>query len=214
MYLIFCIIVQALRNNECINGCECTRAVASGVKGGDDFRGPRLRGTPPPPGRSQRTGWGQLKKRLRTVDRPLLRIVTKAYHLHVFLSLANLKIQKNLKHSNARSRKAELSTCAQCSMRMQRAASHGQQDQTELSFVSSCTWTSKQKKMWKSPIQHQRCSVLFCSVRTGRTQRDASQSAWTPKFDLSCSCTDKCMQNDGVIGEYPRKNCQLCLKWK
>ncbi len=40
--LFFCIIVQALRNNECINGCECTRAVASGVKGGDDFRGPRL----------------------------------------------------------------------------------------------------------------------------------------------------------------------------
>ncbi len=37
---------------------------------------------------------------LRTVDGPLLRVVTKAYHLHVFFSLANLNIQKSLKHSN------------------------------------------------------------------------------------------------------------------
>ncbi len=87
------------------------RAVASGVKGGDDYRGPRLRGAPL---RSQTTGWGQPKKMLRTVDGPLLHVVTKAYHLH--LSLANLKIQKSLKHSNTRRGKAQLSTCVPCSV--------------------------------------------------------------------------------------------------
>ncbi len=66
------------------------RAVASGVKGGSDFRGPQLRG---PPRRSQPPDRGQPKKTLRT-DGPLLRIVTKAYHLHLFLSLANLNIKK------------------------------------------------------------------------------------------------------------------------
>ncbi len=66
------------------------RAVASGVKGGGDFRGPQLRG---PPRRSQPPDRGQPKKTLRT-DGPLLRVVTKAYHLHLFLSLANLNIQK------------------------------------------------------------------------------------------------------------------------
>ncbi len=54
---------------------------------------------------SQPTGWGQPKKTLRTVDGPLLCIVTKAYHLHVFLSLGNLNIQKSLKHSNKRCEK-------------------------------------------------------------------------------------------------------------
>ena len=51
------------------------RAVASGVKGGDDYRGPRLIGGPP----AISTVWT-----LRKVDRPLLRVVTKAYHFHVF----------------------------------------------------------------------------------------------------------------------------------
>ncbi len=81
-----------------------SRAVASGVKGGDDYRGPRLRGGPR---RSQLTGWGQPKNTLRTADGPLLRVVTKAYHLHMFLSLANLNIQKSLKHSDTRCRKAQ-----------------------------------------------------------------------------------------------------------
>ncbi len=57
------------------------RAIASGVKGGDDYRGPRLRGGPPA---ISTTGWGQPKKTLRTVDGPLLYIVTTAYYLRVF----------------------------------------------------------------------------------------------------------------------------------
>ncbi len=40
----------------------------------------------------------------------MLRVVTKADHLHVFLSLANLNIQKSLKHSNTRRGYAQLST--------------------------------------------------------------------------------------------------------
>ncbi len=75
------------------------RAIASGVKGGDDYRGPRQGG-------GQLTGRGQPKKMHRTVDGPLLRVVTKANHWHVFLSLANLNIQKILKHSNIRRGKA------------------------------------------------------------------------------------------------------------
>ncbi len=57
---------------------------------------------------------------LRTVDGPLLRVVTKAYHLHVFLSLANLNIQKSLKHSNTRRGKAQMSPRAPCSVQTQR----------------------------------------------------------------------------------------------
>ncbi len=87
-------------------------------------------------GGSQPTG--QPKKTLRTVDGPLQRVVAKAYHLHVFLSLANLYIQKSLKHSNTRLGKAHLSTRASCSVHTQRAASHRQQHRTELSVTSSC----------------------------------------------------------------------------
>ncbi len=83
-----------------------SRAIASEVKGGDNYRGPRLRGAPR---RSQPIGWGQPKKTLRKVDGKLLRVVTRAYHLHVFLSLANLNIQKSLKHSNKRRGKAQIS---------------------------------------------------------------------------------------------------------
>ncbi len=77
------------------------RAVASGVKGGDDYRGPRLKGAPPQ--RFQLSGQCQPKKSLRTVDGPLLRVVTKAcqlliYQLHMFLTLANLNIKNSLKH--------------------------------------------------------------------------------------------------------------------
>ncbi len=63
---------------------------------------------------------GQPKKTLRTVDGPLLRVVVKAYHLHVFFSLANLNIDRSLKHSNARCRNAELSTRSSCSCRQPR----------------------------------------------------------------------------------------------
>ncbi len=106
-----------------------TRAVASGVKGGDYFRGPRLRG---PAGDLNRPGDlnRQPKKTLRTVDGPLLRFIKKAYHLHVFLSLANLNIQKSLKHSKTRRGKAQTSARAPCSVHTQRAASHRKQDQT------------------------------------------------------------------------------------
>ncbi len=37
-----------------------------------------------------------------SVDGPLLCVITKAYHLNVFLSLANLNIQEIVKHSNSR----------------------------------------------------------------------------------------------------------------
>ncbi len=58
------------------------RAVASEEKGGDDYRGPRLRG-------------GGM---LRTVDGPPLRVVTKDDHVHVFLSLTHLN--KSLKQNS------------------------------------------------------------------------------------------------------------------
>ncbi len=38
----------------------------------------------------------------------------RAYHLHVFFSLANLNIQKSLKHSSTRRGKAELSGLLAC----------------------------------------------------------------------------------------------------
>ncbi len=172
------------------------RAVASGVKSGDDYRGPRLRGGGL---RSQPTGRGQPKKTFRTVDGPLLHVVTKDYHLHVFLSLSNLNIKKSLKHSNTSRGKAELSTGAQ------RAVSHRQQDQTELSFASSCTWTNKYPI--QSPIQH--LHAVFCD------DRETSQIAWTlnlPLLALVQTYTRLCQNTR--FGDYPRKNCQLCLKSK
>ncbi len=77
--------------NLCIT--HICRAVARGVKGGEDYGGGTLK----------LTGHCCASSRL-----------TIAYHLHVFLSLANSNIQKSLKHSNTRCRKAEPSTCAPC----------------------------------------------------------------------------------------------------
>ncbi len=46
---------------------------------------------------SQTTGLGQPKKTLRTVDGPLLSVVTKAYNLQVFLSPCQFKHSKEFK---------------------------------------------------------------------------------------------------------------------
>ncbi len=128
------------------------------------------------------------KKKLRTVDGPLLHVVTTAYHLHLFLSLANLNIQKSLKLSNKRREKAQMSTHQPSSVRTQRA-SHRQQDRTELSFTSSWTWTNKYKLWFKHANRRiyeraQFSTCARCSVSTGRVQRDASQIAWTPNLPL------------------------------
>ncbi len=138
------------------------------------------------PRRSQLTCWGQPKKTVRTVDGPLLCVVKKTYHLHMFLNHANLK---SLKHSNARRGKAELSTRAPCSVNTKRAASHGQQDQTELSFASPCTWKNEYKSQfkranWKRCERAKFSTSLQCSVHRGGTQRDMSQIAWTPNLAL------------------------------
>ncbi len=121
MYVHYHVITNAFKGSQRPNFCcytyrtikslfnrLMTRAVATGVKGGDDYRGPRLRGG---------GDLNQPKKMLRTIDDgPLLCVVTKAYHLHVFLSLANLNIQKSLKCSNKRRGQAQMSTCAPCSV--------------------------------------------------------------------------------------------------
>ncbi len=62
-----------------------------------------IHGWSPPPQRFQLSGQCQPKKSLRTVDGPLLHVVSKAcqlliYQLQMFLTLANLNIQNNLKH--------------------------------------------------------------------------------------------------------------------
>ncbi len=56
-------------------------------------------GTQNPPAIS--TDWPRpAEKDIRTVGRPMLYVVTKAYQLHVFLSRANLNFQESLKHSS------------------------------------------------------------------------------------------------------------------
>ncbi len=107
-------------------------------------------------------GWGQPKKTLRTVDGPVPRIV-------IVIRLANLNIQKSLKHSNTRRGKAQLSTRAPCSVRTQKAASHRQQDWTELSFASSCTWTNKYKLQFK------------------QTEKDVKESNSAPAHSVLCT---------------------------
>ncbi len=45
----------------------------------------------------------------------VLRVVTKAYQLHMCLSLANSSIQTSLKHSSTKCERTQLSACALCS---------------------------------------------------------------------------------------------------
>ncbi len=85
-------------------------AVANGVKGDDNYRGPRQKGAPCD---LNRLGEASLKRRSGHLTGHM-RVVTNAYHLHVFLSLASSNIQKNLKHSNTRRRKALMQWFSKC----------------------------------------------------------------------------------------------------
>ncbi len=160
----------------------CILAIAIGVKGGDDYRGPR--GAPGDLNwlaeASLKRWSGQLMGHCCVSSRKLI--------ICTFLNLAN---SKSLKHSNARRGKAELSTCSPCSVNTKRAASHGQQDQTELSFASPCTWKNKYKSQFKRVKKKRKIckrakfsTSLQCSVHRGRAQRDMSQIARTPNLDL------------------------------
>ncbi len=147
------------------------RAVASGVKGGDNCRGPWLSGGPR---RSQPTGWGQPKKddqdswRATAVSHHESLIITRVFKPCQF---QRLKEFKTFKHKIQKS-------CVQCTWR---EPSHRQQNRTELFFASSCTWTNKHKLQFKH-ANRKRCerahfstSAVFCAHRAF-----ASQSAWTP----------------------------------
>ncbi len=146
------------------------------------------------PRRSQPNGWGQPKKTVRTVDGPLLHIVTKAYQLHVFLSLANLNIQKSLKHSNTRSGKAQLSTCAVFGATEPSSPSRHPASERSTNRSLTC----KQKKMWKSPIQHPR--AVFCAHRA-HAERHVSK-----RLNTEFASSTKLCQNTRLV-EY-RKNCR------
>ncbi len=171
--------------------CTMSRAVASGVKGGDDYRAHGWGGAPQ---RSQRTAWGQLKKMLRTIDGPLLCIFMKAYHLHVFLSIANLKIQKSLKHSNTRRGKAKLSSLLTRHVRCTRREARLTYSKTEPSSPSPPPAPEQTNKNRSLNMQTKKDvkepNSARCSVCTERTQRDISNRLNT-KFDFYCSCTDK-----------------------
>ncbi len=148
-------------------------AVASGVKCGDDYRGPRLRRGLP----AISTDWLRpASKEAQDSWRATAARHSKSLSCARVLSLANLNIQKSLKHSNKRRWKAQMSTRTPCSMRTQRAESHGQRDRTELSFTSSCTWTNK----YKSQFKH--------------ANRESCLKS-NSEFSSSCSCTDKYIEN-------------------
>ncbi len=163
------------------------RAVTSGVKGGDDIRVPRLRGGPQrsqPTEASLKRRWGQLTGHCCVSSR-----VTTAYHLHVFFSLATLNIQKSLKHSNKRCRKAELSTCAPCLVHTQRAASHGQKHRALLRVI----WTNKYNSQFKH-ANRKRCERAKFSTRAPWAERRVSKRI-NAEFVSSCSCTNKYIQS-------------------
>ncbi len=100
----------------------------------------------------------------------------RAYHLHHPCQFKHSKEFKAFKHKTRKSW-TEWPTRAPCSVHTQRAMSHGQQDRTELSFISSCIWTNKFKSQFKQ-ANRKRCerakfsTRARCSVRTGRAQRD------------------------------------------
>ncbi len=133
----------------------------------------------------------------------------------MLLSFDNLNIQKSLKHSNTRCGKTEHS----CTMQRLRAVSHRQQDRTKLYFASSCPWMNKYKSQFKL-AKRKRCergqfsTRAWCSVPTGRTQRDASQSAWSPNLHSSCFCIDKYIQNHVKIPWRVSSKKLLAMSWK
>ncbi len=169
---------------------DVLRAVSSGVKGGDDYRGPRLKGAP---WRSQQTGRGQPKKMLRTVDGPLLRVVMTAYNLHVFFSLANLNIQKSLKHSN----NWVLARHVRCTRRETRLTD----SKTEPSSTShppapertntNHSLNSQKEKDVKEPNSAPARGVLCAQG----TRRDSVSKPLNTEYASSCSCTEKYIQN-------------------
>ncbi len=162
---------------------------------------------------SQPIGWGQPKKMLRTVDGPLLRVVTKAYHLHMFLSLANLNIQKSLKHSNTDARKnsTEYSRTVFSAHAESRVSQTATPNRASPSPPPAPERTSTNRSLnmqtekdVKEPNSASKRGVLCAQ---GARMRDASQSAWNTEFASSFSLYrqihTKLCQNTH-LGEYPQ----------
>ncbi len=124
------------------------------------------------------TGRGQPEKTFRTVDGPLLHIVMKAYHLHVFLSLANLNMQNSLKHSNIRRGKAELSTGAMCSVHREPRLTDSKTEPSTPLPPPAPERTNKNRSLRK------KCERVQFSTRTRPAERDVFQRAWTPNMPL------------------------------
>ncbi len=144
----------------------CTRAVASGGKYGDDYRGPRLRVGAPGNFDSWRA--------------------TAAFHSNVFFSLSNLNIQKSLKHSNTR--KAELAYV--------RAVFGVHAEKTEPSSpsrhpASERTNTNRSLNMQTEKDVKEPNSA---PVRGVLCAQGISKCINT-EFAFSCSCTDKYIHN-------------------
>ncbi len=164
------------------------RAVANGVKGDDDYRGPRQKGAPCD---LNRLG-------------------------EAILSLASLNIQKSLKHSNTRRRKALMGyrllvRSFWCTRREPRLTDSNPEPSSPLPSPASertntnCSLNMQTEKDVKEPNSANMCGVLWHRARAeGRVSKSLNT-----EFDSST----KWCQNTR-LGEYPRKNCWLCLKWK
>ncbi len=111
---------------------------------------------------------------------PLLRVVMKVYHLHMFLSLADLNIQKSLNYSNTRTgnthaeSKTEPSSSSRPPAPERTNTNHSLNIQTE--------------KDVKEPNSAPPRGVLC-------TQGACRETCLNTEFDSSCSCTDKYIQN-------------------
>ncbi len=134
---------------------------------------------------------------LRTVDGPLLRVLTKPYY-HVFLSLANLNIQKILKHSNTRRRKAEPSSLlvrrVWCTRREPRLTDNHTEPSSPRPPAPERTNTNCCLKMQTEKIckRAQFSTCAWCSVCTGCVQRNLPrlQNVKIPVLE-------------SILGEYP-----------
>ncbi len=69
----------------------------------DDYKGPRVFGPPSIVTCCSGSVWETSGTVDALPDQSLLRVVTKVYHLHVFLNLASLNLKAILKHSSSRS---------------------------------------------------------------------------------------------------------------
>ncbi len=155
------------------------------------------------------TGWGQPKKSSGQLTGHCCASSRKLI-ICTCLSLANLNIQKSLKHSNKRRGKAQMSTRTSCSDSKTEPSSPSRPPAPERSNTNRSLNMQTEKDVWEPNSAPAR---VFCRHRARRETRLKAHQHQICLFLL----LNQHIQNyvkipflESILG----KNCRLCLKWK